>query len=172
MVNQGRETAAQLAAKLKAFTERNNVTFTRGGRAVTGGPSQRALSELMGIPRSTIGDFLRNPGGRSAATVAQIYNAMTSARMQFQSAPGAVNRVTYMDAPLWNRESIANMRPPRSSDGSPSPGARYVVATSEATYNGFRSTEWIADTDRLAELGASVPGGYVNIERIVFDTGA
>lgn len=165
MVSQLNPDRAAIADALRRWTERSVYRIEKGGRVQLVAPSQRDIARRTGIPRSTLGDFLRNPEGVSQRTVDRMAQLLDDPRLQVVDS-GPNRRVAYVDAPRWTRESLGNLRIP---DGASA--FRVVTRTDESRYNGFRSTEWIGDLDRLAELAEFAPGGYGNIERIVFDVG-
>lgn len=154
---------ARVAAALNRFTQRTIIRTERGGRVTLISPSQRDISRRTGIPRSTLGDFLRDPESVSARTFARMQTLLSDERLQLTYRG---ERVAYTDAPEWTRPTLRNMRIPEGATGF-----RFVTRTDEATYQGYRSTEWLGDVDRIDELAEAVPGGLEAIERIVFDVG-
>lgn len=161
MVNRPGDTAARLREVLARFTQREVIVSERGGRVSRIPPSQREISRLTGFPRSTLGDFIRDPERASARTLARIEALLDDPRLQVRYDG---ERVTYVDAPRWTSDTLANMRVPRGATAF-----RIVSATDDEHYRGFRSSGWLADFDDIGGLAATVPGGLDAVERIVFD---
>lgn len=86
--------------------------------------SQRGLAKQIGIPRTTLQDFLRSPEGRRAATVAKISNALTSKAAQVVTQ---MDRTARVDAPLFTRESLRALTRPVDASGASPLGFRFVV---------------------------------------------
>lgn len=164
MTSERNARASQLADNIRRFLSRQVARPNSAGELERSGLSQRQLATLLGIPRSTLGDLLRNPAQASARTLERFTSALTSPLAQFADRRISV---TYVDAPLFTRESLEGMRPPNGARAF-----RVVTETDEARYrSGFRSSEWIGDLNALADVGDSVPGGPSAITRIVWDTG-
>ena len=116
--------AVNLAARLQNYL------------AKAGSPSQRTFATAIGIPRSTLQDFLRDPSTRRAATIARITGALESrAAQNLTNMP----RTTRVDAPVFTRESLRALSRPTNAQGQDAVGFRFV--TEDDRYSsGFSST--------------------------------
>jgi hypothetical protein len=123
------------------------------------------MEAQAGIPHQRLSDFLNNPERVSERTFQRIVSALESPTLeQVWSGP----RVTYFDAPVMTSERLSSVRIPPTAVAF-----RFVVETDDERYQGgMRSTEWLADFDRIDELADAVPGGRDAIGRVVFDTGS
>lgn len=145
-----------VAARLAAFT----------GRSV--GPSltplsQRAIARLTGIPRSTLGDFLRDPERVRPATVERMNKLLTDPRLNI-ARPGL--RTVRIDAPAFTRQSLGALERP---DGAR--GFAYVYETT-AYGSGVGQTilSPVSDEDPADALGL-VPGGEDAIVSVLWYVG-
>jgi len=104
--------ATELAARLETFLAKK---IGGGGKPT----SQRTLAKRIGIPRTTLQDFLRDPERRRAATVGRIADALVSKAAQWVTE---MDRTARVDAPLFTRDSLRLLSRP---DGAQ--GFRFVV---------------------------------------------
>lgn len=150
-----------LAEALARYTQLTLRETQADGTSKQVRPSFREIERRTGIPHQRLSDFLRNPQGATAEMAGRIARAIDNpqASVVFQGTA-----VTYVNAPRFTRDVLANLTIPTNATA-----VRFVVRSTEVGYKGFRSSEWAGDLDALAELGQFVPGGYDNIERLVFD---
>lgn len=169
MVNAGNDARAAIAAALKRFTDRKVIHTDKGGRVTMVPPSQRDIARLTGIPRSTLGDFLRNPAGASARTVGRMEGMLTDSRLTFYDRT-ATGRVEYVDAPAWTTSSLGDIRHPLDANGQ-KVSFRLVSNVSDSPGRDYWSSTWIGGDADLAELAQYIPGGIESLERVIFDVG-
>lgn len=99
--------ATEIAARLRGFLDR------AVGAAQT--PlSQRETFRRLGVPRTTVQDFLRDPEGRTARTVARIAQGLASPALQVARDN---LRTTRVDAPVFTTESLRAMSRPDGARG-------------------------------------------------------
>ena len=156
VAHQGGLSATELASRLRSFL----------GRAV--GSAQTALSERetirrLGVPRQTVRDFLADPEGRRAGTIARIATALESPALQVARDN---LRTTRIDAPVFTRDSLAAMSRPDNVRGF-----QFVYQTDQYE-KGYGQTIlsdlFNEDPEDLVDL---VPGGAANIVSVVWYKG-
>lgn len=153
----------QIARILRDYTQRTIHVQLPNGTTVSRQPSLRWIEQQTGIRHQRISEFLRNPEGATPAALQRIAGIIDAPTLQ-QVYQG--ERVTYLDVPALTESVLDSITVPANAVAY-----RFVVPTEEVGYNGYRSTEWTADFDRMAELADAAPGGRTAIARIVFDTG-
>ena len=99
--------AVNIAKRLSAFTGRS-----AGPKLIP--TSQREIARLTGIPRSTLGDFLRAPEKARGATVARMNKLLTDQRLNI-ARPGL--RTIRVDAPAFTRQSLGALERPEGARG-------------------------------------------------------
>lgn len=127
--------------------------------------SQREIARRTGFPRSTLGDFLRDPASRSLRTVARVESLLADPRLQVQR-PGL--RTVKVDAPAFTRESLAALQRPVGATG-----IAFVYSGEDVSgTKGYNQTV-LSDAFDEDPLSASelVPGGTGNIVSIVWYVG-
>lgn len=169
MVSSGNDARAAIAAALKRFTERKVIQTEKGGRVSLAPPSQRDIARMTGIPRSTLGDFLRNPAGVAARTVERMRGLLTDKRLVIRNRT-PTGRVEYVDAPSWTTASLRNLPHPLNAKGH-KVSFRLVSNVTDSAGRDFWSSTWIGGDADLAELAEFIPGGIGSLERVIFDVG-
>lgn len=154
----GELSAIDLASRLRGFLGR------KVGPDLTS-VSQRELSRLTGLPRTTLQDFLKDPGRRRASTVANIAAKLQSSALQIVRTNLRTVRV---DAPVFTRDSLRSVSRPNNPRGF-----QFIYAVEEnPDYPKRVGQTMFVDTFNAnpEDYGHLVPGGEGNIVSVLWYT--
>lgn len=165
-MNDNTTRAAEVSELLRAYTQRTIRLDDGEGGTYARRPSLRWIEAQMNgdIAHQRLSEFLRNPESVTANMLQRISDVIESPTLE-QIWGG--DRVTYFDAPAMTEQRIASMQVPTGAVAF-----RLVIETDEDGYNGFRSSGWSGDLERINEALDAAPGGRNAVTRIVFDTAA
>ena len=153
----GRVAAAQ--ERLTAYLGKPQVIRTVAGGEITGRPTLRSIErQYPELRHQRLSEFLARPEGVTDALLGRIEKMLTSGSL---TSITQGERIRTVQMPQFTPALVRGLTLP--TDGA----ARIVLRTDEAKYEGYRTTDWIADLDSLDDYLQGAGLSYDSIERII-----
>ena len=153
----GRVAAAQ--ERLTAYLGKPQVIRTVAGGEITGRPSLRSIErQYPELRHQRLSEFLARPESISPALLGRIEAMLTSGSL---TSITQGERIRTVQMPQFTPDLVRGLTLPTSG------AARVVLRTDAAKYEGYRTTDWIADLDNLDDYLQGAGLSYSDIERII-----
>ena len=153
----GRVAAAQ--ERLTAYLGKPQVITTVSGVETTARPSLRSIErQYPELRHQRLSEFLTRPESVTPALLERIEAMLTSGSL---TSITQGERIRTVQMPVFTPELVRGLTLP--TDGA----ARIVLRTDEAKYEGYRTTDWIADLQGLDDYLQGAGLSYDSIERII-----
>ena len=153
----GRVAAA--AERLTAYLGKPQIIRTVAGGEITGRPSLRSIErQYPELRHQRLSEFLTRPESVTPALLERIEKMLTSGSL---TSITQGERIRTVQMPVFTPELVRGLTLP--TDGA----ARIVLRTDEAKYEGYRTTDWIADLQGLDDYLQGAGLSYDSIERII-----
>jgi len=153
----GRVAAA--AGRLTEYLGKTQVITTVGGVETSARPSLRSIErQYPELRHQRLSEFLARPESVSEALLGRIETMLTSGSL---TSITQGERIRTVQMPQFTPTLVRGLTLP--TDGA----ARIVLRTDNAKYEGYRTTDWIADLDNLDDYLQGAGLSYSDIERII-----
>ena len=153
----GRVAAAQ--ARLTEYLGKTQVITTVAGGEITARPSLRSIErQYPELRHQRLSEFLRNPERVTPELLGRIEKMLTSGSL---TSITQGERIQTVQMPVFTPELVRGLTLP--AEGA----ARIVLRTDDAKYEGYRTTDWIADLQGLDDYLQGAGLSYGSIERII-----
>ena len=150
---------AAAAERLTGYLGKPQVITTVGGVETTARPSLRSIErQYPELRHQRLSEFLTRPESVTPALLGRIEAMLTSGSL---TSITQGDRIRTVQMPVFTPELVRGLTLP--TDGA----ARIVLRTDEAKYEGYRTTDWIADLQGLDDYLQGAGLSYASIERII-----
>ena len=149
----------QAFTALGQYLDKPQVIRTVSGGEITARPSLRSIErQYPELRHQRLSEFLRNPENVTPSLLGQIEKMLTSGSL---TSITQGERIRTVQMPVFTPDLVRGLTLP--TDGA----ARIVLRTDEAKYEGYRTTDWIADLQGLDDYLQGAGLSYASIERII-----
>ena len=150
---------ASAVERLSAYLGKSQVIRTVSGGEITAQPTLRSIErQYPELRHQRLSEFLRNPENVTPALLGRIETMLVSGSL---TSITQGERIRTVQMSQFTPELVRGLTMPK--DGA----VRIVLRTDEAKYEGYRTTDWIADLDNLDDYLQGAGLSYDSIERII-----
>lgn len=147
------------AGRLTEYLGKSQVITTVAGGEITARPSLRSIErQYPDLRHQRLSEFLTRPESVTPALLGRIEAMLTSGSL---TSITQGERIRTVQMPQFTPELVRGLTLP------PSGAARIVLRTDDAKYEGYRTTDWIADLNSLDDYLQGAGLSYDSIERII-----